>query len=118
MKDNNENNKGHPPIGTLMFGNLEVLEEDDREPRFLELYKRVDAGDIPGEILSKEPESFVDINNSFYLFPAVDYRELDQDSDELRLVRLATALPGERAGGSYYTAALKGLIPLSHVRPC
>lgn len=84
----------------LMFRDLEalqaLLESDDRGLRFLELYERIDAGDIPGEILSKEPDSFVDINRTFYLLPIVDYRRMELDGDEVRLVRLASALPGER----------------------
>ncbi len=97
----------HPGSGeearqrVLMFKNREVLEAlletDDRALRFLRLYERIDARDIPGDILSKEPEAFVDINETFYLLPVVEYAEMDLDGDEVRLLRLASALPGERA---------------------
>ena len=85
----------------LMFRDLDLLEtllkSPDRELRFLKLYDRVDAKDIPEGILSKEPESFVDINETFYLFPVVEFQQMDLDGDEVRLLRLASALPGERA---------------------
>jgi serine/threonine-protein kinase PpkA len=97
----------HPGSGeearqrVLMFKYREVLEAllevDDRALRFVKLYDRIDARDIPGDVLSKEPESFVDINETFYLLPVVDYALTDLDGDELRLLRLASALPGERA---------------------
>ncbi len=97
----------HPGSGeearqrVLMFPRLEDLEtlvdEDERELNSLKLYDRIDSGEIPPEVSSKEPEAFVDIGQDFYLLPVVDYRLLDLDGDELRLVRLASALPGERA---------------------
>ncbi len=97
----------HPGSGeearqrVLMFPRLEdleaLVEDDERELASLKLYENIDAGDIPPQISSKEPEAFVDIGQDFYLLPVVDYRLLDLDGDELRLVRLASALPGERA---------------------
>ena len=97
----------HPGSGeearqrVLMFRDREMLEQllesEGRELAFLELYRRIDAGDIPEAVISKEPESFVDINETFYLLPVVAFRRMELDGDELRLLRLATALPGERA---------------------
>jgi len=97
----------HPGSGeearqrVLMFRRLEdlqaLVDDDERELKALELYERIDRGDIPKRLLSKEPQAFVDIGRAFYLLPVVEFRLLDLDGDDLRLVRVASALPGERA---------------------
>jgi len=85
----------------LMFRRVEDLEamlaSEDVESLAARIYQRIDSGDIPPEVLSKEPQSFVDINRTFYLLPIVDARLRDLYGDEVRLVKLASALPGERA---------------------
>ena len=97
----------HPGSGeaarqrVLMFRRLDdlqaLVDDEERELKALDLYERIDRGDVPPQLLSKEPQAFVDIGREFYLLPVVDFRLLDLEGDDLRLVRVASALPGERA---------------------
>ena len=89
----------------LMFRRVEDLEamlaSGEVESLAARLYQRIDSGDVPPEVLSKEPDAFVDINRTFYLLPIVEARLRDLYGDEVHLVKLASALPGERAPIGY-----------------
>jgi serine/threonine-protein kinase PpkA len=97
----------HPGSGeearqrVLMFRRAEdidaLIASEELELQALQLYRRIGAGEVPPQVLSKEPEAFTDINKTFYLLPIVGARLRDLYGDELRLVRVASALPGERA---------------------
>lgn len=97
----------HPGSGeeerqrVLMFHRAEdidaLLEAPQPELAVLELYRRIARGDIPTQVLSKEPQAFVDINRQPYLLPIVAARRREIAGDELLLVQLASALPGQRA---------------------
>ncbi len=87
----------------LMFRRLEeldaLLQSGKPELQALAIYEQIAAGSVPERVLSKEPEAFVDITRNFYLLPVVDHRLRDLSGDDLRLVRLASAIPGDRAAG-------------------
>jgi hypothetical protein len=96
----------HPGSGeeerqrVLMFDALDDLqklaESEDREVQAAEIYGLIDANKTPASIVSKEPQKFVNISNSFYLLPIVDYRQTEINGDEMRFLRLAAAVPGAR----------------------
>jgi serine/threonine-protein kinase PpkA len=96
----------HPGSGeeerqrVLMFSDLDALqklaESEDRETQAAEIYDLIDRGKTPPDIVSKEPEKFVNISKTFYLLPIVDYRTTEINGDELRYLRLAAAVPGAR----------------------
>ena len=96
----------HPGVGeeerqrVLMFEYLDdlqlLVESDERETQALAIYEWIDEGKTPAAIVSKEPQRFVNITDSFYLLPIVDYRSTDIDGDETRFLRLGAAVPEER----------------------
>jgi len=96
----------HPGSGehqrqrVLMFERLEPLralvQADDTELQALALYRRLRAGDVPDGVVSKEPEGFVDITERFYLLPVVEFEAVDLMGEDVRYLRIAAAVPGER----------------------
>lgn len=96
----------HPGFGeeerqrVLMFEYLEDLQDlteaDEREEQALAVYQMLDEGRGMGIVVSKEPERFVNIAESFYLLPIVDHQMTDIDGDEARYLRLAAAVPEAR----------------------
>jgi hypothetical protein len=97
----------HPGVGgegrspVLMFRRLEDLEAlvqaPDRVAAALGLYEAVARGEAPDGVVSKEPERFVHITEDFYILPIVDHELAELGGDEVRLLRLAAAVPGSRA---------------------
>jgi len=96
----------HPGVGgegrqrVLMFKRksslLALLDADDPIAEAVTMYRRLVSGDVPAELISKEPERFVDISRDFYLLPIIDYERIDWEGDEIRVLQLASALPGKR----------------------
>lgn len=96
----------HPGSGekarqrVLMFRDLAELrrlaESPQRERDALAVYERIEQGDIPPAVVSKEPERFVDITRKFYLLPVIEFATVDILGDEARYLQIAAALPGAR----------------------
>ncbi|MCB1750084.1 MAG: VWA domain-containing protein [Gammaproteobacteria bacterium] len=91
---------------------LALLQSDDPAAQAISLYRRLAGGEVPPELISKEPERFVDISRDFYLLPIVDYEQIDWEGDEVRVLQLASALPGKRGADrlddpTYRQAAMK-----------
>ena len=90
--------EGRNPV--LMFRDLDSLKElvDDfgRQDRAREIYQGIETGDVPGEIVSMEPQRFVDITKQFYILPILDWEETSIMGDDVRLLQLAAAVPEQR----------------------
>lgn len=84
----------------LMFRTLEdlrqIVESDIRSDISLFLYDNVANDRVPASLASKEPERYVDIDQSFYILPIVDFEGVDLDGDDARYLRLAAAVPQQR----------------------
>ncbi len=96
----------HPGVGeeerqrVLMFEYLDDLmdltEADEREEQALLLYQLLEQGRDAIGVVSKEPERFINIADSFYLLPIVDHQMTEINGDEARYLRLAAAVPDAR----------------------
>ena len=75
---------------------LALLDSDDPVAEAVAIYRGLETGDIRSELISKEPERFVDISRDFYLLPIIDHEQIDWEGDEMRILQLASALPGKR----------------------
>lgn len=84
----------------LMFRDKHALEQLLDDPSYIDrtvdLYDRLAEGVVDPVLVSKEPERFVDITRDFYLLPIVDFETMDIEGDEVRLLRLAAAIPQKR----------------------
>jgi serine/threonine-protein kinase PpkA len=83
-----------------------IISAPDREARAKGLYDRLSQHDVPPELVSIEPERFVDIDEKMYLLPVLDFKPIDGFDDPAFDLLLAAAVPGARAG-----------IGESHVKP-
>ena len=75
---------------------LALLDTDDPVGEAVAIYRSLEAGDIRSGLISKEPERFVDISRDFYLLPIINHEQIDWEGDEMRILQLASALPGKR----------------------
>ena len=81
----------------LMFDSEEVLaniigqEASARTSAVGELYKTIDSGTIPKDfsVVSIEPKMYVDFSKQFYLLPILDYKTINVDGREGRMLELA-----------------------------
>ena len=78
---------GRRPV--LMFRDLpslrRVVDGTDRAEQAEALYRRVEAKDVPDELVSMEPKRFVDITRHFYILPIVRFDSVTLDGDDARL---------------------------------
>ena len=84
----------------LMFSDVKSLEnliesEDMSEAASVD-YDLLDEGKTPDGVISMEPKRFVDISKDFYLLPILNFKKLEIDGDDVRLLQLAAAVPGAR----------------------
>ncbi len=90
--------EGRRPV--LMFRSRQalegLLEADDPAAEAEGLYRRIDAGEVPEQVVSMEPRRFVDINRTFYLLPILRFDTVEIEGDEARLLQIAAAVPGAR----------------------
>ncbi len=90
--------EGRNPV--LMFRDLAALEDlvddFDMAGRARTLYEQIEQGEVPQELVSMEPQRFVDITRRFYLLPILQWRQTQVAGDDLRMLQLAAAVPGAR----------------------
>lgn len=87
----------------LMFEKKEELEklskmpEQQRKEGVEKLYMDVAAGDIPANfpIVTIEPKKAIDITKEFYLLPILEFKEIELNNREARLLRLAAVTKEE-----------------------
>jgi hypothetical protein len=101
----------HPGIGqerrkpVLMYENLgdlkALVESDERGEKAINAYEGMEKTpmQVPKGVVSMEPKRFVDIETKegFYILPVLDYEQLDIFDDETRYLRIAAAIPRDRA---------------------
>ena len=89
---------GRPPV--LMFRDSAALRDlvdaVDMAGAAGELYDAVDRGEPPESIVSMEPRRYIDINKQFYILPIIDWQRVNLFGDEVRLLQVAAAVPGQR----------------------
>ncbi|MFO7717114.1 MAG: vWA domain-containing protein [Desulfohalobium sp.] len=90
--------EGRNPV--LMFRDLEalqsVVDSFDMADQAQTLYTRIEQDDIPENIVSMEPQRFVDITKQFYILPILNWEETQIMGDDVRLLQLAAAVPQQR----------------------
>ena len=90
--------EGRNPV--LMFRSLDALQglmdSFDMADQTQSLYLQIESGDIPPEIVSMEPQRFVDITKQFYILPILQWEETQIMGDDVRLLQLAAAVPQQR----------------------
>lgn len=90
--------EGRQPV--LMFRDVAslraVVDADDRAVKAGELYAAIEQSNPPESVISMEPKRYIDINRQFYILPILDWEQLDIYGDEVRLLQLAAAVPGQR----------------------
>lgn len=90
--------EGRNPV--LMFRDAQplrdLLDSFDMGEQAKAFYQRIDAGDIPGDIISMEPKRFVDITDQFYILPILRWEQTQIMGDDVRLLQLAAAVPSRR----------------------
>ncbi|MFQ5913548.1 MAG: vWA domain-containing protein [Nitrospinota bacterium] len=84
----------------LMFTKLaqikELAQSEGVERKAVEIYRQLRRGEVPSGVISKEPETFADITQNFYMFPVIQFEELDLNGEDARFLRVAAAVRGER----------------------
>ncbi len=90
--------EGRRPV--LMFRDQEALAElmddFDRAGQAEALYRSIAANDIPEQLVSMEPQRFVDITRQFYLLPILQWEQTRIEGDDVRLLQIAAAVPQQR----------------------
>ncbi len=90
--------EGRNPV--LMFRSLDALQSlvdsFDMSDQAQSLYTRIEQDDIPENIVSMEPQRFVDITKQFYILPILNWEETQIMGDDVRLLQLAAAVPQQR----------------------
>lgn len=90
--------EGRKPV--LMFKDVEslqaIVDAEDMTGKAAEVYNAVENGTPPDTVVSMEPKRYIDINRQFYILPILDWEQLDIYGDEVRLLQLAAAVPGQR----------------------
>ena len=84
----------------LMFRNLDdlkqVMNAGVRVPLVAQMREGIEQGRYLEQVVSKEPERFVDIAKTFYLLPIVSWEQVELDGEDLRYLQIAAAVPGAR----------------------
>ena len=90
--------EGRKPV--LMFKDVEslqaIVDAEDMTGKAAEIYNAIDNATPPDTVVSMEPKRYIDINRQFYILPILDWEQLDIYGDEVRLLQLAAAVPGQR----------------------
>lgn len=90
--------EGRKPV--LMFKDAEslrsIVDAEDMASKAEEVYAAVETSEPPESVISMEPKRYIDINRQFYILPILDWEQLDIYGDEVRLLQIAAAVPGQR----------------------
>jgi hypothetical protein len=90
--------EGRKPV--LMFRDAEslraIVDSEDMTGAAGGLYAAVERSEPPDELVSMEPKRYIDINRQFYILPILDWEQFDIYGDEVRLLQIAAAVPGQR----------------------
>jgi serine/threonine-protein kinase PpkA len=79
------------------FRDLAALVDDfDMAGRAGAIYRAIEDGEPPEEVVSIEPKRFVDITRQFYVLPILQWEQTQIDGDDARLLQIAAAVPGAR----------------------
>ncbi|NLC70782.1 MAG: VWA domain-containing protein [Desulfuromonadaceae bacterium] len=90
--------EGRNPV--LMFrdqASLQSIVNDlDMAGKAKTLYEGIGKGNFPENLVSMEPQRFVDITRQFYVLPILQWSQTQIDGDDVRLLQLAAAVPRSR----------------------
>ncbi len=76
----------------------QLVESDTRIDLAKKKYQQLDAGQLPDDVIIREnPGEFLDIDEKFYLFPVIDWAEVELFDDPARYLNLVAAVPQSRA---------------------
>lgn len=86
----------------MMFSKREELEKlllaDQPTEVATGFYGQLDKDEVPEGVISREPDTYVDIGKKFYLLPVIESQDMsDLGLGDLRILQLAAAVPKERA---------------------
>lgn len=103
--DGNEETKRK---SVLMFNQLEALEsfieEAEEDPESAEkVYTDIANKKQVENIISKEPEAYVDFKKEHYIYPIISFKRTEINGNESLFLQLATQLPGQRSDDSNKT---------------
>src|SRR5262245_47704791 len=95
----------HPGIGprkrrpVLMFDDRKAVEDAMLNSAAAPaLYDKLEKGEVPPGVISREPDRFIDIKKTFYILPIIDFVPLKEgDGIDARLLQVAAAVPNRRA---------------------
>ena len=94
----------------LMFDAKDALEKvvsaTDRQNVAQKLYDQIKKGEKPERVITAEPKEFLNIENTFYILPVIDYKVETQFDDETRLLQIAAAVPGQPDTYTHLTPTL------------
>lgn len=109
--------EGRNPV--LMFRDyrdLAALVDDfDMPSRAREMYREIEAGDVPEAVVSMEPQRFVDITRQFYVLPILQWEQTQIDGDDARLLQIAAAVPGARGADTLDEAGYREQAQMARV---
>lgn len=85
----------------IMFKDAGPLEKlalsQDLPVKAADLYTSISSGSPPDTVITREPDTFVDIRRKFYMLPVIDVKDLSSEGlDDTRLLQLAAAVPDRR----------------------
>jgi hypothetical protein len=92
--------EGNQRKPVIMFKDKRPLEDLMQDAKFneraTEYYKRLERSDVPDEIITREPDTFVDIKKKFYLLPVLNHIDLFETMgiEDARILQIAAAVPG------------------------
>ena len=85
----------------LMFESSDQLKSvvmaSDRSARADNMLSEIRAGGVPEGVVGKEPSNFLNINDSFYLLPVVQWSREQALDEPSHYLQVFAAVPGERA---------------------
>ncbi len=97
----------HPGTGSnrrtpvLMFTEKDALQEfvtkNGRKSRTDKMLDQIESGEIPDQVIGKEPDRFLNIDDDFYLLPVVNWEREETFDDPSHYLQVVAAVPGSRA---------------------
>lgn len=98
--------EGRNPV--LMFRDYQdlatLVDDFDMAERARTIYRAIEADAAPEEVVSMEPQRFVDITRQFYVLPILQWEQTQIDGDDARLLQIAAAVPGARGADTLAAA--------------